>query len=119
MTPGSDKIYRLNKLIEFIGDDTASVTNMVGVFLHSTPDLVDQIRQGFADNDLVKVGKAAHMLKPTLDIFGIDSMYDTIRAIELNAKNMEHLDQLGDQINALSNELDRVYAQIKTDFPTA
>ena len=36
----------------------------------------------------------AHKLKSTIDSMGIRSLHDQIRAVELNAKNQEHLDLL-------------------------
>jgi hypothetical protein len=40
----SERLYKLDKLIEFIGDDNDAILNMVGIFLKSTSGLLSQIQ---------------------------------------------------------------------------
>jgi HPt (histidine-containing phosphotransfer) domain-containing protein len=109
--------YNLKKLIDFIGDDEAAIRNMVSIFLSSTPELLEKIKVGFVGGDLVAVGKAAHMLKPTLDIFGINEMYDPIRRLEVLAKSNDGGNETKKIIQDLNETLQVVFQHIKEDYP--
>jgi HPt (histidine-containing phosphotransfer) domain-containing protein len=109
--------YNLKKLIDFIGEDEAAIHNMVSIFLSSTPELLEKIKGGFVEGDMVAVGKAAHMLKPTLDIFGVDNMYDPIRRLEMLAKGNNGGNETKKIIQDLDETLAVVFQQIKADYP--
>ncbi len=116
MTQNANKLYHLDKLENFMSNDQAAVKNMVGLFLQTTPELLASINKGFQEKDAALLTKSAHTLKPTLDIFGIDAMYDPIRKIEKagkeNTMNAE-TEQLIDQLNQI---LDKVFADLRAKF---
>ncbi|MDP3462974.1 MAG: Hpt domain-containing protein [Bacteroidales bacterium] len=112
----NERIYKLDKLIEFIGDDKEAILNMVGIFLKSTSGLLTQIQSGLDNKDYVLIGKTAHMLKPTLDIFGIDTLHDVIREIEKKAKAADDVGNLPELINQLSATMQEVFLQLESDF---
>ncbi|MDO8970606.1 MAG: Hpt domain-containing protein [Saprospiraceae bacterium] len=113
----SERLYKLDKLIEFIGDDKDAILNMVGIFLKSTSGLLSQIQTGLLNKDFVTIGKTAHMLNPTLDIFGIDTLHDVIREIEKIAKNADNVEGLPKLIDQLSTTMKEVFLQVENDFP--
>jgi HPt (histidine-containing phosphotransfer) domain-containing protein len=113
----TEKSYRLDKLIEFIGNDEAAVSSMVGIFLHSTPELMTNISDALQKNDIPSVGKFAHMLKPSLGIFGIEPAFDLIKKIESSAKTSTYVDQLPAMFESLQGMLDKAIADIRTDYP--
>lgn len=117
MPKQKDRSYNLKKLIDFIGEDEAAIRNMVSIFLSSTPDLLGKIKDGFVNSDLVAVGKAAHMLKPTLDIFGVNNMYDPIRRLEVLAKSADSGNETKKIIQDLDETLKVVFQQIREDYP--
>jgi HPt (histidine-containing phosphotransfer) domain-containing protein len=112
-----DKSYNLDKLIEFIGNDEAAVSSMVGIFLQSTPELLGNINDSLQKSDITAVGKYAHMLKPSLDIFGLDKAFELIKKIETIAKSSENHHLLPDMIRDLKAMLDRAQTDIRADYP--
>lgn len=110
------KSYHLDKLIAFVGDDPDAIKNMVGIFLHTTPELLETINQSYKQKQPEQMAKAAHSLKPTLDVFGVDSVYDVIRKIEQKAKNATLDDELAGLINTLNGVLETVFEQLKKAF---
>lgn len=116
MTQKNDKLYHLDKLENFMSHDEAAVKNMVGLFLQTTPELLASINKGFQEKDAVLLTKSAHTLKPTLDIFGVDAMYNPIRQIEKAGKESlfnPETKQLIDQLNQMMN---KVFADLKAKF---
>jgi HPt (histidine-containing phosphotransfer) domain-containing protein len=113
----TEKSYRLDKLIEFIGDDEAAVSSMVGIFLRSTPELMTNISEALQKNDIPSVGKYAHMLKPSLGIFGIETAFELIKKIESTAKSSTNEDQLPEMFESLQGMLNIAIADIRADYP--
>jgi len=110
------EIYHLDKLIGFVGDDPAAIANMVGIFLQTTPELLETINESFNQKYSEKIAKAAHSLKPTLDVFGIDSLHATIRRIEQKARTEEFDNELFELINKLNIVLEEVFNSLKINY---
>ncbi len=115
--PESDKNhYCLDKLIGFVGNDPDAIKNMVNLFLSTTPDLLQSINSGFHEGKAENLAKAAHTLKPTLDVFGVEDTYDLIRSIEQKAKRSELDAELGKHIEQLNTTMELVFQELKLAY---
>jgi HPt (histidine-containing phosphotransfer) domain-containing protein len=90
---------------------------MVNLFLNTTPDLLQTINTSFHDGIAENLAKAAHTLKPTLDVFGVENTYDLIRIIEQKAKRSELDLALGKHINQLNTTMELVFKELKLAYP--
>jgi HPt (histidine-containing phosphotransfer) domain-containing protein len=111
-----DCVYKLDKLIEYIGTDEEVIKNMIGIFLTTTPDLLSQVLAGLQSENYDEIAKNVHKLKPTLDIFGIDSLHDPIRSIENYAKQKKNIQKIAELIALLEKTLEKVIFELKKDF---
>jgi HPt (histidine-containing phosphotransfer) domain-containing protein len=111
-----DCVYKLDKLIEYIGNDEEVIKNMIGIFLTTTPDLLSQVLAGLQSENYDEIAKNVHKLKPTLDIFGIDSLHDPIRSIENYAKQKKNIQKIAELIALLEKTLEKVIFELKKDF---
>jgi HPt (histidine-containing phosphotransfer) domain-containing protein len=107
------KLYDLQQLIEIAAGNQDFVDKMVNMFLEMTPALVSRIEAGIQLQDWDEVKAAAHKMKPSLDMMGIDSLHDVIRSIEENTKLVERLEDIPELYFTLSDTLDVVYQQLK------
>lgn len=108
--------YNLDKLYGYVGKEYNVVKEMVGIFIDTVPKQVELMREGLEASDFIQVSKAAHMLKPSLDIFGVDDQYYPIRDIEnlvITAENQEYISRL---IFDLDMRIQQLVEQLKTDF---
>lgn len=112
----NQELYHLDKLIGFVGDDPVAVKNMVRIFLQTTPELLETINESFKQKYSEKITKAAHSLKPTLDVFGIDSLHAVIRRIEQKARAEEIDNELFELINKLNIVLENVFNSLKINY---
>jgi len=112
----NQELYHLDKLIGFVGDDPAALANMVSIFLQTTPELLETINLSFNQKYSEKIAKAAHSLKPTLDVFGIDSLHSIIRKIEQKARTKEIDNELFELINKLNSVLEEVFNSLKINY---
>jgi len=116
MTKSDKDHYCLDKLICFVGDDPEAIKNMVNLFLSTTPDLLQAINASLRDNIAKDLAKAAHTLKPTLDIFGVENTYELIRNIEQKAKKAELDDAMSEQIKQLNTLMELVFQELKSAY---
>ncbi|NOU48280.1 MAG: Hpt domain-containing protein [Bacteroidales bacterium] len=109
-------IYKIDKLIEYIGTDEEEIKNMIGIFLNTTPALLIQLNQGIRTENFEEIAKSVHKLKPTLDIFGIDSLHEPIRTIESYAKQKKNFHKITELSALVNTTLDSVFQEIKSDY---
>ncbi|MDP3445676.1 MAG: Hpt domain-containing protein [Ignavibacteria bacterium] len=108
----SQKSYDLSKLYNFVGTDPAIVKEMVVLFITTIPPQVQLIITGLNEKNYGQVSKAAHAIKPSLDVFGIAEMHDPIRTIESNAKSGENIEEL----TVFADQLDKVIVQVISEL---
>jgi PAS domain S-box-containing protein len=64
------------------------------LFIETTPEIVNDLKQFSESNDYEKVQATAHKLKASIDAFKIASLHDTIRNIEKFAATKIHLEEI-------------------------
>lgn len=109
-----DTLYDLSKLHDLSSGNPEFVNKMVRMFLDLTPSLIESIGMGLEEKNYEQVRAAAHKLKPSIDLMGINSIKDTVRKIENYAAEQMQLDQLDDLYKALRNTLGIVLQQLHT-----
>ncbi len=76
----------LSYLESISNNDTKFVKEMISTFVETTPDIIDQMKSALEKNNFESLGLLAHKVKPSLTFMGIHSMKDTVREIEVMAK---------------------------------
>lgn len=109
-------LYHLDTLIGFVGDDPDAIQNMVRIFMQTTPELLETINECFKQNYSEELSKAAHSIKPTLDVFGIDKLHATIRKIEQKSRDEELDSEMVALINELNTVLEDVFKALRDKY---
>jgi HPt (histidine-containing phosphotransfer) domain-containing protein len=116
MNSSLDKVYHLTRLYEYVGEEYGPVKEMVVIFTNSIPETLTKMSEALENQDYENVYKAAHSLKPSLHIFGIDDLYKTIREIESLSKNKENFNSLYLLIAQVQLKMEIVLMQLRKDF---
>jgi len=74
--------YNLSKVYAISDNDPEFARQIVTLFLEEVPAEVKNIREGLKEKDHNRAYHAAHKIKPTLDLLGMDLAYDDIVNIE-------------------------------------
>ena len=112
----TEKFYDLTNLKEMLDGDKAAVKKMIKIFLDTTPNNLSELNNSYKSNDLDIVGKLAHKLKSSIDIFNITELKSEIRKIEKYAKDKINIDELPAHIGKLNSILSNVIKQVEADF---
>ena len=108
------KLYNLEQIELMAEGNKEFVMTMVNMFVELTPELVNRIKKGLIDNNYDEIKSAAHKLKPSIDMMGIELIKNEIREIEKLALNKADVYTLNNKIVFLENTLNKVLEQLKS-----
>lgn len=111
----NDKLYDLDKLRKMLGGDEAYLRKMTGIFIEQTEIALVQIKEAYANKDLEALYQVTHKIKPSLSSMGIDTLYDTIREVEQQAKECLDSKELSAKVDFLHATLVVVIDALKQE----
>jgi CheY-like chemotaxis protein len=111
-----ENLYDLNKLKNTFEGNEMMVKKMVKMFLEKTPGLLAEIHQQSEDENYEQLSRVAHKLKSSLNLMGINPAMDTIRAIEKNAAELTHIEELPALVNYLTQICEQVFELLKAEL---
>jgi HPt (histidine-containing phosphotransfer) domain-containing protein len=86
---------------ENFGDDKAFIHEMLVLFSKDLPVKFSALKDALSSKDHEKIRSAAHAIKASIKMLGIDEMADLLDKMEMEAKQQVSLDVLeGDLIKA-------------------
>lgn len=112
----SNKLYDLSKLDELSKGDRSFVLKMVKLFIDETPSTIHKISDSFKKNDFETVRALSHRLKPSIMNLGINSLTQTIRDIEIQAKESPEAATLKLNIETLEKEMVVIIKQMQLEL---
>src|SRR5580693_2256380 len=98
-----NKLYDLTMIHSISGGDKAFIKKMVLLFIDTVPQNVQDLVDSTERKNWEQVSKMAHKLKSTIDSMGIRTIHDQIRAVEMNAKNQEHLELMPNMVRQIES----------------
>ena len=112
----SSKLYNLDTVKEFVGDDEEQIIGLIMIFLEDVPEMVNKLFDGYEENDYEQVRFYAHKLKSSIDLFKITELQEEIRSLEKNAKEKINMGNIPNQLTTIGDRLNNSISQIKEDF---
>jgi HPt (histidine-containing phosphotransfer) domain-containing protein len=111
-----EKLYNLTMIREMLGDED-EVKNMIRIFVESTPVSLNDLNEGFKEDNADKLARNAHKMKASLDMLKIDSLYDVVRKIDKDFK-VEDIPQneLEEVVKEMNSVLEKVFINLKDEF---
>ena len=91
---------------EFVGD-------MLATFVRITPVSIDDLNDSFENKNWLQVSKAAHKIKPSVLMLGIDQFSALIKEIELLAKDPKDTNELATKISLFNQHSVEVLTDIE------
>ncbi len=107
--------YKLYKIRELASGDEEFVQTLVATFLEEVPEDARQLRIAVDSRDYLASYKAAHKMKPTIDLFELGVLDQLIEVQDwgkFEQKNKDISRQLDNVMAAISRTID----ELKVDF---
>ena len=108
------KLYNLKQLEELSGGMDEFIDSMIETFLEHTPSQLSEMEAAFKAGNWEQMGSLAHKIKPSIDLFEIPEITNTIREIEKIGKSGSPTADLALKVEQVSNTLKEVFEQLKT-----
>lgn len=81
-----ETIVDLSYLKKMSNNNQEFIDEIIGTFLESMPENINEITQNAASGNWEQVAKVVHKIKPTITLMGIHSLKDKVVALEQEAK---------------------------------
>lgn len=108
--------YNLSKVYAISDNDVDFARQIVVLFLEEVPAEVKNIRKGLKEKDHTMVYHAAHKIKPTLDLLGMDLAYEDVLAIESWSRAEGRKKEIKEIVKSLKNYVKLTVKELKKDY---
>ena len=108
--------YNLSKVYAIGDNDVDFARQIVVLFTEEVPPEVKKIKAGLKEKDHSKVYHAAHKIKPTLDMLGMDLAYEDVLVIEAWSKSEGKKKEIKDVFKSLRDCIDKALKELKKDY---
>lgn len=108
--------YNLSKVHAISDNDVDFAKQIVILFIEEVPAEVENIKEGVKEKDHQKVYYAAHKIKPTLDLLGMDIAYQDILVIEDWTKASGKKKEIKEVVKSLKTCISLTMKELKKDF---
>lgn len=109
-------LYNCEKLKLYVGENPEALKEMLILFIDSTLENIQEIKDSFEQKNTQELAKAVHKLKPTLEVYSIDILYDPIRKLEKQAADSESMKNIEPTYEYVLNILYEVIAAMRKEL---
>jgi HPt (histidine-containing phosphotransfer) domain-containing protein len=106
----------LDQLLSLVGNDRAFFKELLQTFVTSIESSLEKLKDACATKDRHEIGVIAHQIAPSIHQVASDSLYQLIKTIEQNSKHEGSDTALLTSVNILSNRLENVLTQVRTQL---
>lgn len=108
----TSKLYNLNSVYDLSRGDSDFMDSMIRVFVEKTTVVLEEIEQKIVKNDFVEVSRLIHEIKPSIEIFEINSIFDDIKTLEKMAKETQDKEKIALLFESINKTLQQVVVQM-------
>ena len=106
--------YDLTRIQALADGDTEFVDQIIATFLEHIPAQLSALMESYQQGQWEDMGRAAHTLKSSIDLFGIQELHDSIRWLESEGKkgqpNSDYHAAIADVQKVLFSVMDQLAA---------
>lgn len=108
--------YNLSKVYAISDNDVEFAKQIVVLFLEEVPVEITNIKEGLKEKDYNKVYHAAHKIKPTLDLLGMDLAYEDVVAVEAWSRAEGKKKEIKAIVDSLKEYVSKTVKELKKDY---
>lgn len=105
--------YNLAKVYEISSNDADFAQQIVELFLQEVPAEIKNMKHGIKAKDYKQTYAAAHKIKPTLDLLGMDLAFDEVNLIMEWTKKEGKKKEIKENFKLLKNQINLSSKEIK------
>lgn len=110
-----EALFSTQRLMRSMGNDDRMLRQMLDSFTESSEEILESMHQAYKDNDMPRLGKLAHKLKPSIDMMGISLLKEEIRVLESLGKGQGKKKEITPVYQKINDIMHKVIAQVKSE----
>ncbi len=110
------KLYDLSLLKEIEKNDEKFIRDLIDIFIKHAPKNAEDLVKACSNREWNRAYFIAHQMKASIDLLEIKSIQNDILAVEQNAKEKTHLDNLSAKANYINEIIKQCTEEMKKDF---
>jgi len=107
-----ERLWNESAALSNVGGDVADLKDLLHIWLEQVPNLLSDIESALQERNPERLYRAAHTLKSSLQLFGMDACVEVAESLEL-AGRMQHLDHCENGRLQLPRLIQKVTAQVR------
>ena len=109
--------YSLSRIEQLSAGDSDFLDKMIKVFIEETPIQVKQMKDLLDENNFYRLGRLAHKMKPTIDMFDMRDLKTLIRELEDESKKeVVEASVFTEKVNFAINRLNLIINDVKVKY---
>lgn len=108
--------YNLSKVYAISDNDVDFAKQIVILFIEEVPLEMKNIKQGLKEKNHNKVYHAAHKIKPTLDLMGMDLAYEDVTSVETWSRSEGKKKEIKEVVKSLKEHISKTVKELKKDY---
>lgn len=108
--------YNLSKVNAISDNDPDFAKQIALLFAQEVPVEIKNIKEGLKVKDYCTVYHAAHKIKPTLDLLGMDLAYEDVIAIEEWSRAQGKKKEIKEVVKALKHKVAETVKELTKDY---
>ncbi len=108
--------YNLSKVYAISDNDVDFAKQIVVLFIEEVPLEMKNIKQGLKEKNHNKVYHAAHKIKPTLDLMGMDLAYEDVASVETWSRSEGKKKEIKEVVKSLKEHISKTVKELKKDY---
>ncbi|WP_294825229.1 histidine kinase [uncultured Flavobacterium sp.] len=108
--------YNLSKVYAISDNDVEFARQIVVLFIEEVPAEIKNIKAGVKAKDHTMVYHAAHKIKPTLDLLGMDLAYEDVLVIEAWTRAEGKKKEIKEVVKGLKERVKLAVKELKKDY---
>lgn len=105
--------FDLNKVLKIVDNDKDTAVVLIQMFVEQSKEDFSALINAKNNEDIQTIGKMAHKMKSSLATLGMTSTAEQMKKIEFAAKSGNSINEMTDDINNASSQLDNIYQDIQ------
>ncbi|WP_147675995.1 Hpt domain-containing protein [Algibacter pacificus] len=110
-----ERNYKLSKIKELSENDQDFILGLVAVFLEEVPADILLLKEAILEQDFQRTYQIAHKLKPTIDLFQLDTLGDLLEIEHWGRDVLKSVDILP-KLEKVMRSVELAMAEMKADF---
>ncbi len=107
--------YKLDKIRQLADNDTDFIETLVTTFVEEVPEDARQLKIAVDSRDFLATYKAAHKMKPTIDLFELGVLNELVEVQDWGKLEQKEKD-ITNQLALVLDAINRAVQEIKEDF---